>query len=149
MSASATVAELERIIRRLQQERQEHQDAIGKIDATFQSLGITPQAAPRRGRPGRPPKSSTGAAPAAAAGKGGRKRGRRRRRGAAPDGMTAEQFLVDLVKDKQLSTSDINKRWVASGRNGRADIMLGKLVAGGKLKRDKVKGERGSLYGSR
>jgi len=149
MSSSATVAELQRLIRRLQQERQTHQDAIAAIDSTFQSLGITPSPAPRRGRPGRPPKSAVaGAAASAPAAKvGGRKR-RRRRRGTAPDGMTAEQFLIELVKAKQLSTSDINKKWTSSGRNGRADIMLGKLVAGGKLKREKVKGERGSMYAS-
>lgn len=142
---STAVAELARIIKTLQDERQKHVAAIAEIDSTFSSLGITPAPAKRRGRkPGSVNvKTAAAAAPAAAAPKSGKKK---RTRTKAKDGLTGEQFIYKVLAEGQLLTADVNKKWVASGRNGRADILLGQMVAAGKLKRQKVKDERGSRY---
>ena len=133
MATQSNVTELARLITRLQQERQEHVEAIAKIDEAFSALGIEP----RKSRRGRKPKLL--AKTAGAAGKG-----KRRRRKFA---QTSEQFIAGLLKGgKKLSTGDLNKEWSKSGRKNRADITLGKMVKEGKLKRHKIKGERGSMY---
>jgi len=59
---------------------------------------------------------------------------------------TAEQFVLGLVKDKGAITSDINRAWQAAGRKGRADNTLNKMLKLGKLKREKLKGTKGSIY---
>lgn len=140
---STAVAELARLIKTLQDDRQKHVAAIAEIDSTFASLGITPAPAKRRGRKPGSVNVKTAAAPAAAAPKGGKKK---RTRTKAKDGLTGEQFIYKVLAEGQLLTAEVNKKWEASGRNGRADILLGQLVASGKLKRQKVKDERGSRY---
>ena len=139
---SNAAQELARLINTLQDDRQKHVAAIAEIDAVFANLGITAEPAKRRGRkPG--PKAKATPVAAASTSKGGKKR---RRRVKAKDGLTGEQFLYKILADGPLLTGEINNKWVASGRNGRADIMLGLLVGNGKLKRKKVEGERGSRY---
>ncbi len=59
---------------------------------------------------------------------------------------TAEQFVLGLVKGKGAISSDINKAWKAAGRTGRADNTLNKMLKGAKLKRQKIKGAKGSTY---
>ncbi|MEX2213902.1 MAG: hypothetical protein WD768_07230 [Phycisphaeraceae bacterium] len=144
MATQGNVTELARMIHRLQQERQQHVDAIAEIDGAFQSLGITPQTS-RRGRKSKLLKQAAAAAPSAPpAGKTGGKK-RRRRRGKFAQ--TGEQFIAGLLEGgKKLSTGDVNKQWISSGRKNRADITLGKMVKDGSLKRTKIKGERGSNY---
>lgn len=140
---SNAVQELSRLIKTLQGDRQKHVDAIAEIDAVFANLGINAAAPKRRGRkPGSVIKTAESSAPTADK-KGGKKR---RRRVKAKDGLTGEQFLYKVLADGALLTGELNDKWVASGRNGRADILLGQLVANGKLKRKKVEGERGSRY---
>jgi hypothetical protein len=88
----------------------------------------------RLGMPHEKPKSAT-AAPAV----GPRKRGKFKQ--------TGEQTILSLLKSgKSLTTKDINQAWVSEGRGGTANVLLGKLVQGNKLKRTKVKGEQGSRY---
>lgn len=141
---STAVAELARLIKTLQEDRQKHVAAIAEIDSVFASLGITAQPAKRRGRkPGSVNVKTAAAAAPEKAAKPGRKK---RTRSKAKDGLTGEQFMYKILAEGQLSTAEVNKRWTASGRNGRADILLGQLVANGKLKRQKVKDERGSRY---
>ena len=59
---------------------------------------------------------------------------------------TADQFILGLVAGKGAATAAINKAWVSAGRTGRADNTLNKMVKAGKLKKQKVEGERGSVY---
>lgn len=62
-------------------------------------------------------------------------------------GPTAEEFVLALVKGKKATTSrEINDAWKRDGRPGKADNTLSIMVRGGKLKRTKLKGERGSRY---
>ncbi len=140
---SNVAQELSRLIANLQVDRQKHVDAIAEIDAVFGNLGISAAAPKRRGRkPGATAKAAVKAAPAAGK-KGGKKR---RRKSKSGDGLTGEQFLYKVLADGALLTAEINDKWKASGRNGRADILLGQLVASGKLNRKKTEGERGSRY---
>ncbi len=139
--STSTASELSRLVQSMQKERQQHADAIAQIDATFAALGIAAKTPARRGRkPGAAWKGTATATSPAAPKK------RRGRRAKAKDGKTGEEYLVSILQSGALTTAEINKGWTSSGRNGRADILLGKLVAGGKLKRQKVKGERGSRY---
>jgi transcriptional regulator with XRE-family HTH domain len=60
---------------------------------------------------------------------------------------TGEQTILSLLKSKKsMSTREINEAWRNEGRAGSADVMLGLLVKGKKLKRTKVEGQRGSQY---
>src|ERR1035437_1673066 len=63
---------------------------------------------------------------------------------------TGEQSILSLLKGrKALVTSQINQAWKKEGRRGTADVTLGLMVKARKLKRTKVKGERGSRYSAR
>lgn len=140
MAGTSTTQELAALIRRLQGERQKHSDAIEAIDKTFAQFGI---AAPGKPRLGRPPKAiSLAAAPKAP--KAG-KSGGRRRRGSFEK--TGEDSVLDFVKSKgPVTAAEVNDHWSGEGRGGKADNALSKLVKNGKLKRNKVKGERGGTY---
>jgi DNA-binding transcriptional regulator YiaG len=59
---------------------------------------------------------------------------------------TAEEMVLGLLKGKALTTAQINAAWKKSGRKGSADVTLGKMVKARKLKRSKLKGQRGSAY---
>lgn len=64
-----------------------------------------------------------------------------------PYSQTAEEFVASLVKSKKAATSaQINEAWRNSGRPGKADNTLTRMVATGKLKRAKLTGQRGSRY---
>jgi DNA-binding XRE family transcriptional regulator len=96
---------------------------MGKKEA-YEKLGLKePQAAGEGGGRGRP----------------GRRRGKFKQ--------TGEQTILALLKGKKsMSTREINEAWRNEGRAGSADVMLGLLVKGKKLKRNKVQGQRGSQY---
>ena len=125
MAKSATSAStLERVIRDLQRQRDKHVSAIADIDAGFKAYGIKTNKA-RKG--------SGKKAPAK------KKRGRFNK--------TADQFITDLLKkNKRLSTREINIRWSRVGRGGSADNTLLNLVNNKTVKREKIKGGRGSTY---
>ncbi len=60
---------------------------------------------------------------------------------------TAEEFIAALVKSKKgIRSGDINRAWKSAGRSGKADNTLSLMVKAGKLKRAKLRGERGSQY---
>jgi DNA-binding transcriptional regulator YiaG len=70
--------------------------------------------------------------------------GRRRRSSGGP---TAEQFVLSLVGGGKAATSnEINAAWRKAGRQGRADNTLSLMVKARKLKRARLKDERGSRY---
>ncbi len=59
---------------------------------------------------------------------------------------TGTESILALLRKKGLPGAAINQAWKQEGRAGRADATLGQLVKARKLKRIKVKGQRGSLY---
>ena len=60
---------------------------------------------------------------------------------------TAEQLITSLVKSRKATTSaQISAAWKKSGRPGKADNTLSRMVKAGDLKRVKLKQERGSRY---
>ncbi len=60
---------------------------------------------------------------------------------------TGEQsILAWLAGGKSLTTARINAAWKREGRKGTADVSLSDLVKSRKLKRTKIKGQRGSQY---
>lgn len=126
----ARLLNIARRIETLRAERERHSQEIEKIDATLEQI----KAALGMKIAGRTPM-------AAAPSKTGRSR---RRRTFAVNGL---QSVLNFVKEnKNATTATINANWKSEGRAGRADVTLGKLVAEKKLKRVKLKGERGSRY---
>ncbi len=139
--ASSPDKVLESAIADLQRRRKVHLDELARIDGIFQKFGIRPDdgSRPVRRGPGRPPKSATaGAAP--------RGRRRRGRRSFPTSGVESILSFVKKAGAKGATTAEINRHWAAETRSGRADVTLGKLVSEKKLKREKIKGERGSRF---
>ncbi len=67
--SKTTIAQLESLVRKLDTERQDHENAIAEIDLVFERLGMeAPRPKKGKRRPGRPKKSAT------------RKLGKRRKR---------------------------------------------------------------------
>jgi len=65
----------------------------------------------------------------------------------SPYSETADEFIKSIVKSKKATTSSqITAAWRESGRPGKADNTLGRLVASRKLKRTKLTDQRGSRY---
>ena len=152
--AESTADQLASVIKRLQAQRQQHVEAIAEIDEMFGAYGIKTTTRKRRGRrrgPGRP-KGSVSKKKAKR--KVGKKRGRKKgvkkvakKKGRRSFSKTAEQFLLDLLKGrKALTTAEINAKWKQAKRGGSADSTLMKLVNDKKLKREKIKGGKGSTY---
>src|SRR5205807_334006 len=120
------------------------------LDEIFEKIGITTHLAeteekPWRGRPpgqrgpGRPPMPGSGATE-------GKTRRRRRRRKFATSGNDSILGFVRDAGKKGATTSEIVKHWKSQGRSGDGYTALGLLVKEKKLKRENVKGERGSRY---
>jgi len=60
---------------------------------------------------------------------------------------TAEEMILGLLKGrKSLARKDVNAAWKKEGRSGTSDVTLGKMVKARRLKRTKLKGQRGSEY---
>lgn len=133
--------ELASLIKKLQEQRQQHLDAVANIDATFEQFGISAAPAKRRGRPrkaakpvGRPKNKAT-AKPA-----------RRKRRKFAMSGLDSILGFVKTAGKKGATTSEIVKHWKAEKRSGDGYTTLGELVEAKKLKREKIEGAKGSRY---
>jgi hypothetical protein len=120
----------------LNAERQGHLDAIAEIDAAFESLGLTPaKPKKRKGRRGRPK------------GSGKKKTAKKTKRRKFKT--TANELVLATVKKagkKGATGAEITKAWKAAKRPGDAYNTLGELTKSKKIKRQKVKGERGSRY---
>ena len=59
---------------------------------------------------------------------------------------TADEFILDLVKGKSMTTAQINAKWKQAERGATANNILSKLTKARKLKKEKVKDGRGSSY---
>jgi hypothetical protein len=150
MSKTAT-NQLAALIAKLQAQRQQHEDAIAAIDATFEQFGIS--AAPAKKRPGRPRKAGkrTKAKKASKVAKKVIKNVRKAKRKVRHQfATTAEQSILGLVKatgSKGVPGAQIVKHLKAEGRGvAGAYVTIGKLVTEKKLKKEKIKGGRGSRY---
>ena len=60
--------------------------------------------------------------------------------------VTADQFVEKLIAGRGATTAEINRAWKQAGRTGRADNTLNKMFKAGKVKREKLKGQKGSKY---
>jgi hypothetical protein len=128
----ARLQELKSLIAKLQAERQEHVNAIEQIDQAFAGLGLEPQGK-KRGRP-------RGTAQKPATNK------RRPRRKFKTTGAESILVFVKAAGAKGVAGGQIAQHWKAEGRGAGLYSLLGQLVKGKKLKRQKIKGQKGSLY---
>ena len=151
MAESNSMTELGAAIESLRRSRAAHQEAIDRIDGVLGQFGIdsgegrTRRRAGRRKKKGKATRRKKGVA-ATRKKKGGRKKKAvRRRRGTFK--ATGDEAVVAIVRRlKRPSASQVNKAWSRLGRGGTANNTLTRLVQGRKLKRIKVKGERGGRY---
>lgn len=123
--AKSALTELQSIIRKLKEERQSHEEAIARIDGTFRELGLVPEGfgAGRRGY-----------------------RGRRIRRKYATSGTQSILQFVSKGNRNGATGGEIANHWKAEGRAGSSYNIINMLIKAGKLKKKKLKGERGSMY---
>ena len=132
MSKTA-INDLQTLIRKLQDQRQAHLDAIADIDKAFGSLGIKPLK--RRG-------GRRGAMKATARKKAAKRAARKFK-------MTASELVLAVIKKagaKGATGAEISKAWRSAGRAGDAYNTLGDLVKAKKIKRRPITGKRGSVY---
>jgi hypothetical protein len=139
MSNSLSPTVLASRVQHLLDERQQHEEAIQKIDKTLADISALLGTGPAKA--GREPaaKPSIAAAPAQSPA-----RPRRTRREFA---VTGEQSILAFIKLKRNpTTQQINANWVQEGRRGSAANLLSKLVKGKTLKRKPLGGKLGSEY---
>jgi len=137
------------MINKLKAQRKKHADALRSVDAIFEKIGITTHLAeeedkPRRGRP--PGKRGPGRLPKAKSTKTAVKKGRRGRGKFKTSGNNSILAFVKKAGKKGVMGAEIGKHWKAEGRGAGVYVNVGKLVKAKKLKRENVKGERGSRY---
>ena len=132
MAKSTAASQLVTLVKQLRAQRRAHVDAIAAIDQSCGQLGIS--LGPAKRGPGRPK------------GKAAPKVTRKvRKRGTYKQ--TADDFILGLLAGgKILTTAQIIGKWRQAKRGGKADNPLSKLVAQKKLKRENIKGARGSKY---
>ena len=141
---SETAADqLAALISKLQAQRQQHEDAIANIDATFEQFGISAVPAKRLGRPRKAAKLGRSPKPAAEPAKKGKRKARRHFPVSGLDSILA---FVKTAGKKGKTTAEIVKYWKAEGRSGDGYTALGELVTAKKLKREKIEGAQGSRY---
>ena len=134
--------QLEQTIARLQERRRTLTADLARIDALCEKYGIQLQGRKRPGRPAGRRKAASSAVAAKPA-----RRGRRRKRGRFAK--SASTSIIDFLKScagKSATTADVNKHWQAEGRRGNAYVTLGHLAKQRKVKRENLKGQRGSRY---
>lgn len=61
-------------------------------------------------------------------------------------GQTAQQFVLDLLAGKTLTSTELTAAWAEAGRKGRVDNALTSLFKAGTIKRAKIKDGQGSNY---
>jgi hypothetical protein len=126
-------------IQQLIEERQHHADAITAIDQTLAGVGAALGTATGIGgkrKPGRPPASASATATTSPK--------KRRRRSFAT---TAEESVLGFIRaNKNPTGREIEAHWAQEGRGGPAANTLSKLLKDKKLKREPLKGQRGSRY---
>ena len=140
--AKELASQLAGLISDLQRQRQDHVNAIAEIDAVFEKYSIRSPERKRRGRP--PGKRMDGARVGM---KPAGRKGRRRTRGKfAKTGLESVLEFVASKGAKGATSAEINTQWKSEGRGATADTTLSQLTKAKKLKRVKLKGQKGSRY---
>ena len=162
MPNSAPPDDLAGRIQRLLDERQQHAEALARIDQSFFGIVAALENAASNGRAefnvapdapvwmrppkrrGRPPGSRNAPKEPAANGDARRKRRRTRRSYAT----TAEESILGFIKEhRNPTTREIKGHWAGEGRLGTADTVLSKLFRERRVRRKAVEdGGRGSRY---
>ena len=126
--STARLDELKSLISKLQDDRQGNLDAIARIDEVFATLGIQPEVKKRRGRkPGVTTWTRTG----------------------GKFKIAAKDLILAFVKaagPNGTTGAKIAQHWKAEGRKADCYNPLGKLINERKIKKQKLKGQMGSLY---
>jgi len=151
--SNTKIRELESVVAKLETERQQHLQAVAEIDAAFEKMGISPSGQMRR-KPGPKPGKRKGKLGAMAYKKPGPKpKGKSARKGKGPTGnryaVSGTELVLGMVKKagaKGVPGGEINEIWVKQGRAGSAYNILGQLLDANKVKKQKNKAGRGSLY---
>ena len=118
-------------IQKLLEERQQHADAVTRIDQILGGIGAALKGPPDQAASGNTPVT----------------KGKKRRRGRSQFSMSADESILAFVKQKKNPTSaEINQHITSEGRSSSANNALGKLVKEKKLKRTPIAGQRGSRY---
>ncbi len=133
------VNELQSLVAKLQADREGHLDAIAQIDAAFDALGITMPMRKKRGR--KPGKKK-------AVGKISKKKTAKKTK-LKKFKTSANELLLATIKKggaKGSTSAQVNRAWKAAGRTGDAYNTLGILFKEKKIKRQNIKGAKGSLY---
>lgn len=134
----STAAQLLALVKQLQAERQDHERAIAEIDAVLGGMDSAPapRAAGKRAHRRR----------VVAAAKPAPKKRRRARRKFETSGNDLILGFVKAAGAKGVKTSEIVKHWKSEGRTGDGYVQLSQLTKAGKIKKQNIKGERGSKY---
>ena len=126
--STTRLEELKLLISKLQEDRQGHQDAIARIDEVFATLGIQREVKKKRGRkPGVTKTTKT--------------RGKFK--------TTAKESVLTFVKaagSNGVTGAKIVEHWKGEGRKSGFYNALGVLTKAKKIKKQKLKGQKGSLY---
>ena len=133
------IDELQSLVAKLQADRNTRVDAIAQIDAAFDALGITMPKTKKRGRG----KKKAVAAKRVTKKKPTKKARRRKFK------VTANELVLATIKKagaKGATGAQIGKAWKAAGRTSNAYNTLGLLVQAKKIRRQKIKGAKGSVY---
>jgi hypothetical protein len=135
MPRTTVAGSLTKLVNRLMSERQEHLHAAAEIEKVFTRLGFNFNGAKEARK-----RQATKAVATHSANKVARRRKRRSYK------QTAEEFIIGLLRARPLVTAQITDAWRKAGRGGKADNILGKLIAEKKVRREPVKDGRGSRY---
>ena len=127
-----TAQQLHALVARLQREREVHLKALAEIDAIFAGAGV-------------PTETAGGVRPAAVA-KVIKIGGKVKRRRFAVSGTNSILEQVRRGGKEGATSGDIAKQWKKEGRAGSAFNILGQLVREGRLRRQKMRDDRGSRY---
>jgi hypothetical protein len=153
-------AGLESQITLLARERQAHVDAVAAIDALLDRWGIRLPSSGRRGRPrkgkrrGRPQKARRAGRPRRTSRrttkKRGRRPGRRKKAGSkrAAGGAVADAIVQFAKKagKKGVTSAELTAFLKKRGAGQNPFVAIGRLVKTKRLKKQAVKGQRGSVY---
>ena len=132
-------------IEQLLSDRQEHADAMARIDAVLASVGTVLATSAVERAPGRPPRAANGtAAPAAPIARSApSKRGAR-----GTYAVTGDDLILGFIKQRRRpTTKEVKAFWASEGRKGTADNILSKLYKEGRVTRTPLgNGTKGSRY---
>lgn len=144
------IQDLDKQIQQLQARKQSLLDEIEKIDAVFEKWGIQVGQVKRRGRkPGKPGRKP-GPKPGAKAGKAAAKKAKAGKKAKRQKfDVPGHEAVVGWIKASGkggAKTAVLAEKWKKDGRKGAVNTILNRLAHEGKVKRQNLKGQRGSIF---